>query len=154
MHGEQRAGAIGPPAAGQPQYLFGSTLLRPTWLAFGLAPVFTVLEAHGHAVAPLLEIADIPRFALAAPSFRIAFEKELRFIRLALLSLKLPNVGLLVGQGYHLVQFGVLGLAASCATSARERFHTILIHPTLAWGCLELSFWRDSDEEYVAACRP
>ena len=140
----------GSPAAGQPQYLFGSTMLRPTRLAFGLAPVITVLEAHGHAVAPLLEAADIPRFALEEPSFRIAFEQELRFIRLALLSLKLPSAGLLVGQGYHLVQFGVLGLAASCASTVRELFHTILLHPTLAWGCVELSFWRDGDEEYVS----
>lgn len=142
--------ARGPSAAGAPQYLFGSTMLRPTRLAFGLAPVITVLEAHGHAVAPLLEAADIPRFALEEPSFRIPFEKELRFIRLALLSLKLPSAGLLVGQGYHLVQFGVLGLAASCAPTARELFRTILMHPTLAWGCIELSFWRDDDEEYVS----
>ena len=146
----KRRRATGLPAAGQPQYLFGSSMLRPTRLAFGLAPVITVLEAHGHAVAPLLAAADIPRFALEEPSFRIAFEKELRFVRLALMSLKLPSAGLLVGQGYHLVQFGVLGLAASCAPTVRELFHTILIHPTLAWGCIELSFWRDGDEEYVS----
>ena len=40
--------------------------------------------------------------------------------RLALMSLKLPSAGLRVGQGYHLVQFGVLGLAASCAPPARR----------------------------------
>ena len=74
----------------------------------------------------------------------------LRPTRLALMSLKLPSAGLLVGQGYHLVQFGVLGLAASCAPTARELFHTILIHPRLAWGCIELSFWRDGGKEYVS----
>lgn len=137
-------------AARQPQYLFGSSMLRPVRLAFGLAPIITVLEARGHAVQPLLEAADIPRFALEEPSYRIPFEKELRFTRLALTTLKLPHAGLLVGQGYHLVQFGVLGLAASCAPNARELFHTILIHPVLAWGCIELSFWRDGDEEYVS----
>lgn len=139
-----------PPAARPPEYLFGSTMLRPVRLAFGLAPVITVLEARGHAVQPLLEAADIPRFALEEPSIRIPFEKELRFIRLALTTLKLPHAGLLVGQGYHLVQFGVLGLAASSAPTARELFHTILIHPMLAWGCIELSFWREGDEEYVS----
>ena len=97
------------PAAQQPEYLFGSSMLRPVRLAFGLAPVITVLEARGHAVQPLLEAADIPRFALEEPSCRIPFEKELRFTRLALTALKLPHAGLLVGQGYHLVQFGVLG---------------------------------------------
>lgn len=97
------------PAAQQPEYLFGSTMLRPVRLAFGLAPVITVLEARGHAVQPLLEAADIPRFALEEPSHGIPFEKELRFTRLALTALKLPHAGLLVGQGYHLVQFGVLG---------------------------------------------
>ena len=137
------------PAAKPPEYLFGSTMLRPVRLAFGLAPVITVLESHGHAVQPILEAADIPRFALEEPSFHIPFEKELRFTRLALTALKLPHAGLLVGQGYHLVQFGVLGLAASCAPNVRELFHTILIHSILAWGCIELSFWRDGDEEYV-----
>ena len=140
----------GPPAAGAPRYLVGSTMMRPTRLAFGLAPVITVLEAYGHAVAPLLEAAYIPRFALEESSLCIAFEKELRFIRLALLSLKLPSAGLLMGQGYHLVQFGVLGLAACRAPTARELFRIILLHPTLAWGCIELSFWRDGDEEYVS----
>jgi AraC-like DNA-binding protein len=143
-------GEHGPSAASQPEYLFGSTMLHPIRLAFGLAPMITVLETSGHAVQPLLAAADIPRFALEEPSFRIPFEKELRFIRLALTSLKLSHAGLLVGQGYHLVQFGMLGLAASCAPTARELFHTILIHPTLAWGCIELSFWRDGDEDYVS----
>jgi AraC-like DNA-binding protein len=146
----QGRGNLRPPLNRQPEYLFGSTMLRPVRLAFGLAPVITVLECHGHAVQPLLEAADIPRFASEEPSFHIPFEKELRFTRLALTALKLPHAGLLVGQGYHLVQFGVLGLAASCAPNAREMFHTILIHPMLAWGCIELSFWRDGDEEYVS----
>ena len=84
------------PAARQPEYLFGSTMLRPVRLAFGLAPVITVLEAHHHAVRPLLEAADIPRFALEEPSYRIPFEKELRFTRLALTTLKLPHAALSV----------------------------------------------------------
>ena len=58
--------ATGAPAAGAPLYLVGSTMLRSTRLALGQAPVITVLEAHGHAVASLLEAADIPCFALGA----------------------------------------------------------------------------------------
>lgn len=131
-------------------YLFGSTMLRPYRLAYGLAPIIEILEERGHAVAPLLADVNIPRFALEEPSYRIRFEQELMFIRLALAELKLPAAGLDVGQRYHLPLFGVLGLAASCAPSVRELFHTVPSYPTLAWGSIELSLWRDGDEEYVA----
>ena len=97
----------------QPVYLFGSTMLRPFRLAYGLAPIIEILEEHGHQIEPLLARVNIPRFALEEPSYRIRFEQELTFIRLALEELKLPAAGLAVGQRYHLPLFGVLGLVAN-----------------------------------------
>ena len=62
-------------------------MLRPLRLAYGLAPVIEVLEAHGHDISPLLSATDIPRFALEEPSYRIRFDQELNFIRRALATL-------------------------------------------------------------------
>ena len=73
-------------------------MLRPLRLAYGLAPVIEVLEAHGHDIMPLLLATDIPRFALEEPSYRIRFDQELKFIRLALDALALPAAGLEVGS--------------------------------------------------------
>jgi AraC-like DNA-binding protein len=134
----------------EPVYLFGSTMRRPYRLAYGLAPVIEILEAHNHAIEPLLVNANIPRFALEEPSYRIRFDQELTFIRLALQQLNLPAAGLAVGQRYHLPLFGVLGLAASCAPTVRELFQAVPSYPALAWGSIELSVWRDGEEEYVA----
>ena len=125
-------------------------MLRPYRLAYGLAPVIEVLEAHRHALDPLLLAADIPRFALEEPSYRIRFDQELAFIRLALRQLNLPTAGLLIGQRYHLALFGVLGLAASCAPTMRDLFRAVPTYPTLSWGSIELSVWRQGAEEYVA----
>jgi AraC-like DNA-binding protein len=133
-----------------PEYLFGGTMLRPFRLAYGLSPVIEVLERGGHAIGPLLEAVGIPRFALEEPSYRIRFEQELDFIRLALHRLGLPHAGIEIGQRYHLALFGVLGLAASCAPTVREMFHCVPSYPTLAWGCIEEAVWREGDEEYVA----
>lgn len=125
-------------------------MLHPLRLAYGLATVIAVLEARGRAVEPLLAAADIPRFALEEPSYRIRFEQELRFIRLALNALKLPSAGIVIGREFHLALFGVLGLAASCAPTARDMYRTIHIHSTLAWGCIEHTFWRDGDDEFLS----
>lgn len=133
-----------------PRYQFGSDMLRPNRLAYGLAPVIEVLEAHGKPLAPLLAAADIPRFALEEPSYRIRVDQELRFIREALQSLRLPEAGLLVGQRYTLALFGVLGLAASCAPTLRDLFRMVPTFPDLAWGAIGLSVWRGADSEYVA----
>ena len=139
-----------PRGRAQAEYLFGSTMLRPFRLAYGLAPVIEVLEEQGLAIAPLLAAADIPRFALEEPSYRIRFDQELSFIRQALQRLKMPSAGLVIGQRYHLALFGVLGLAASCAPTMRDLFRTVPSYPNLAWGCIEQSVWRAGDEEYVA----
>ncbi len=125
-------------------------MLRPYRLAFGLSPVIEILEARGFAIEPLLAAADIPRFALEEPSYRIAYTQELTFIRRALAALKLPHAGLVVGQRYHLALFGVLGLAASCAPTVRDMFRCVPTYPALAWGCIDEGVWRDGDEEYVA----
>jgi len=136
--------------ARSPEYLFGGPMLRPFRLAYGLSPVIEVLEAAGHRIAPLLEAADIPRFALEEPSYRIAYHQEFTFIRRALAALKLPHAGIAVGQRYHLALFGVLGLAASCAPTIRDMFRCVPTYPALAWGCIDEAVWRDGDEEYVA----
>lgn len=136
--------------ARNPEYLFGGRMLRPHRLAYGLSPVIEVLEARGHAIEPLLAAADIPRFALEEPSYRIAYHQEFTFIRGALAALKMPHAGIAVGQRYHLALFGVLGLAASCAPTMRDMFRCVPTYPALAWGCIDEGVWRDGDEEYVA----
>jgi AraC-like DNA-binding protein len=123
---------------------------RPFRLAYGLAPIIEILEEHGHPIEHLLAHANIPRFALEEPSYRIRFEQELTFIREALERLNLPAAGLAVGQRYHLPLFGVMGLAAACAPTVRELFRTVPAYPALAWGAIELSVWREGREEYVA----
>lgn len=125
-------------------------MLRPYRLAYGLSPVIEILEAKGIAIEPLLAAADIPRFALEEPSYRIAYHQEFTFIRRALAALKLPHAGVVVGQRYHLALFGVLGLAASCAPTMRDMFRCVPTYPALAWGCIDEGVWRDGDEEYVA----
>jgi AraC-like DNA-binding protein len=137
-------------ATRDPVYLFGSTMRRPYRLAYGLAPIIEILEEHAHPIAPLLASAGIPRFALEEPSYRIRFEQELTFIRLALARLNLPAAGLAVGQRDHLPLFGVMGLAASCAPTVRDLFRTVPAFPTLAWGSIELSVWGQGRDEYVA----
>ena len=140
-----RAARVTPQAPGRrrrprkPQYLFGSAMLRPIRLAFGLAPIIEVLEAHGYDISALLDATDIPRFALEEPSYRIRFDQELRFYRLALATLDLPTAGLVVGQRYSLALFGVLGLAAACAPTMRDLFHTVPMWPELSWGAIELT---------------
>lgn len=138
------------PASPHAEYLYGSTMLRPHRLAYGLAPIIAVLEQHGHRIEPLLAAAAIPRFAIEEPSYRIRFEQELAFIRAALTVLRLPAVGLEVGRQYNLALFGVLGLAASCAPTVRDLFRAVPSYPELAWGCIEQAAWREGDEEYVA----
>ena len=113
------------PAPAQAVYLYGSTMLRPLRLAYGLAPVIAILDKHGHALEPLLSAAKIPRFALEEPGYRIRFEQELAFIRSTLRRLRLPAAGLEVGQQFNLALFGVLGLAAACAPNVREVFRTV-----------------------------
>ena len=125
-------------------------MLRPLRLAYGLAPVIEVLQAHGHDITPLLAATGIPRFALEEPSYRILLAQELQFIRLALNRLRLPTAGLVVGQRYNLALFGILGLAAACAPTMRELFHAVPTWPELSWGAIELTVWRAGDEEYVA----
>ena len=138
------------PRAAAPRYLFGSDMLRPTRLAYGLAVVIEVLEARGKGIAPLLAAADIPRFALEEPSFRIRVDQELAFIRGALAELATPEAGLLIGQRYTLALFGVLGLAASCAPSMRELFRMVPTFPELSWGAIGLSVWRATETDFVA----
>ena len=133
-----------------PRYLFGSDMLRPTRLAYGLAVVIEVLEARGQPIAPLLAAAGIPRFALEEPSFRIRVDQELAFIRGALAQLAVPEAGLLIGQRYTLALFGVLGLAASCAPTMRELFRMVPSFPELSWGAIGLSVWRATDTDFVA----
>lgn len=124
-------------------------MVRPYRLAFGLAPVIEILEAHGRTVDPLLTATGIPRFALEEPSYRIAFAQELRFIELALEQLDLPTAGLEVGGRYNLTLFGVVGLCAASAPTMRELFRAVPDFPALAWGSIELSVWQQGDEDYV-----
>jgi hypothetical protein len=53
-----------------PEFLFGTVMSTPVRLAYGLGPLIGVVGEHGIAVDPLLERAEIPRFALEEPSYR------------------------------------------------------------------------------------
>ena len=128
-------------------YLFGSPAPSSVRLVHGLLPLIELLDAHGHAVEPLLAHAEIPRFALEEPSYRIQADQEIKFTRRALERLKVPAAGLVVGQRYDVARFGVVGLAASRAPSLREFLRTTLSYPSLAWGPVELSVWREGAEE-------
>ena len=118
-------------------------------LAYGLAPLVQLLETRNHAAQPLLAEAEIPRFALEEPSYRISLQQELTFTRRALARLG-HEVGLDVGRRFHLSMFGVLGLAASCAPTLHESFRLLLRYPALVWGLIEITVWRDDSGEYIA----
>ena len=130
-------------------YLFGSIMSTPVRQAYGLGPLIQLLEEQGREVAPFLEAAEIPRFALEEPAFPIRLDQEIKFTELALAKLDLPASGLIVGERYHLSMFGVLGLAAACAPTPFELVRTILTYPALAWGMFETSLWRDEEYGYL-----
>ncbi|MGE4616481.1 MAG: AraC family transcriptional regulator [Gammaproteobacteria bacterium] len=129
------------------QYLFGSPARSSVRLVHGLLPLIELLDAHGHAVEPILVHAEIPRFALEEPGYRIQEDQEIKFTRRALERLKVPAAGLVVGQRYDVSRFGVVGLAASRAPNLREFLRTTFSFPSLAWGPVELSVWREDAEE-------
>lgn len=139
-----------PASVKPPQFLFGREMSTPVRLAYGLAPMIQSLEAHGHAVEPLLAATEIPRFALEEPSYRISLAQELKFTRLTLARIRHSSPALEIGRRFHLSMFSVLGLAAACAPTIREAFHTILSYPELAWGLIEISVWREGEREYIA----
>ncbi len=130
-------------------YLFGSPAPSSERLVHGLLPLIELLDAQGHAVEPILAHAEIPRFALEEPGYRIHVDQEIKFTRRALERLKVPAAGLVVGQRYDVARFGVVGLAASRAPNLREFLRTTLSYPSLAWGPVELSVWREDAEEIL-----
>lgn len=127
-------------------YVFGSVMAPPLRLAYGLGPLLMFLEERGIEADPLLEQAEIPRFALEEPSSAVRVEQELEFTRLALARLRLPQAGLLVGRRYNAPMFGILGLAAASAPSMLEMQRTLLAYPALTWGMFEITVWREGDE--------
>lgn len=140
-----------PPAGQRPEFLFGGDLATPMRLAYGLVPMIQLLEDRGHGVEAVLGAAEIPRFALEEPSFRITLVQELAFTRRALALLAdEPCVSLEVGRRFHLSMFGLLGLAAACAASMREALRIFLSYPSLVWGLLEVTYWRNDADEYLA----
>ena len=112
-------------------------MLRPLRLAYGLAPVIEVLEAHGHDISPLLSATDIPRFALEEPSYRIRFDQELNFIRRALATLARPTAGLEVGMRYNLAIFGVGRIQKEVVVREVDGMDTLAIRPM---GVVSLGF--------------
>ncbi len=131
------------------RFEFGTDMATPVRLAYGLGPLIQVLQAAGHGVEALLRAAEIPAFALEEPRVRIRVEQEARFTCLALEQLCLTHAGLLVGQRYHMVTFGVLGLAAACAPTVRSLLHTMLSYPVLAWGMTQCSLWSDERQSIL-----
>ena len=132
------------------RFVFGGDLSTAQRLAYGLAPLFQLLEARGHVAGDLLRQTGIPDFALEEPSYRISLEQELEFTRLALLRLGLADASLEVGSRFHLSMFGVLGLAAACAENLRSAFQLFLAYPLLVWGLIEITLWRTEESEYIA----
>jgi AraC-like DNA-binding protein len=93
-----------------------------------------VLNAAGHPIAPLLASADIPSFALEDPCYRIRIEQETVFTAAAVALLDRPDAGLVVGQRHHMVNLGVLGLAAASAPTVGDLLRTLLRYPMLSSG--------------------
>ena len=60
-------------------YLFGSPAPSRVRLVHGLLPLIELLDAHGHAVEPILAHAEIARFALEEPGYRIHVDQEIKF---------------------------------------------------------------------------
>lgn len=118
---------------------------QPTRLAYGLVPLLGVLGEQRVPIEPLLAHADIPKFALEEPSYRIRLDQETQFTEAALACLKLPTPGIFVGKRYHLNSFGVLGLAALSAPSIFDLQRLLLSYPVLAWGMFECSIWRTAE---------
>ncbi|MEM9122230.1 MAG: AraC family transcriptional regulator ligand-binding domain-containing protein [Pseudomonadota bacterium] len=118
-------------------------------LAIGLLPLVQALDAAGEPVDAILEDAGIPRFALDEPSYRITFEQELTFTRMALAHLKMPDLGLEIGRKYHISMLGTLGLAASTAPTAVDVFHTALAFPLRTWSVFHISTWRDQHHGFL-----
>lgn len=131
-----------------PEFVFGGELSTPVRLAYGLVPLFQLLESRNLPTEDLLAAVEIPRFALEEPSYRISLVQELSFTRMALDRID-EDVALEVGRRFHLSMFGVVGLAAACAPSLRESFQLFLAYPALVWGLIEITLWRDSATEYI-----
>ncbi|HMM74127.1 MAG TPA: AraC family transcriptional regulator [Gammaproteobacteria bacterium] len=132
--------------AASPHFIVGNTLAAPVRLAHGLMPLIQVLNDAGHPTAPLLATADIPPFALEDPTYRIRIAQETSFIAAALAQLERPDAGLIVGQRYHMVNFGVLGLAAASAPTVRDLLRTLLRYPMLSWGMCHCALRRDGKD--------
>jgi AraC-like DNA-binding protein len=76
--------------------------------------------------------------------YRISFEVELHFTRLALRALGRPDAGILVGQRTTANSFGLLGIAGAACETVAEMMSLMTSYPSLAWGCFETSFWRSA----------
>lgn len=126
--------------------LVGNGLAAPVRLACGLMPLIQVLNAAGHPIAPLLALADIPSFALEDPSYRIRVAQETSFTAAAVARLDRPDAGLMVGQRFHMVNFGVLGLAAASAPTTGDLLRTLLRYPMLSWGMCHCALRREGSD--------
>lgn len=138
-----------PESQGIETFLCAGKMSTAVRLAYGLGPLIQVLEERGLDVDPILEVAEIPRFALEEPTYPIRLDQEVKFTRLALTRLDLANPGLVVGGKYHITMFGVLGLAGLSARNAGELIATVLSYPVLAWGMFDTSAWRTVDHSIL-----
>lgn len=84
-------------------------------------------------VSPLFEKAGLDQQAMSDPSTSMSLEQELRFTQAAIETLDDQTLGLAVGPRYHLVAYGVLGMAVMTSPTLREGLRTAIDYNSLTW---------------------
>lgn len=115
-------------------------------LAYGLIPFVTVLRRHEIDVDALLAAADIPRFGLVDPGYRISIDQEVHFLRVAIAALQVPGASLEVASQYGLRGFSVLGLAMQASENPLAILQLVMAYPRLAWGMFDAVLWASEEE--------
>jgi AraC-like DNA-binding protein len=125
--------------------LQGVAMLKADRPAYGLVPMLQVMQDSGIDSAPMLRSAGIAMALVTDMEYRISFDAELQFIRHALLALRRPDAGILVGQRTTANSFGLLGIAGAACETVAEMMSLMTSYPSLAWGCFETSLWRTAE---------
>lgn len=123
-------------------------------LAYGLLPVVSLLEKRGVDPGPLLHSSGIDRFGLIDPTYTIAIETELAFLRKAIDHLSESGSSLALANEYRLIGFSVLGLAMLASDTPLHLLKLLLSYPRLAWGAFDCALRKQGPLYEVRLCAP
>lgn len=122
---------------------------RPTnvirHLIFGLNPLIEHLEENDVDVGALLDQAKIPRRELKNPRYQLTSSQELCFTEAALSALERPDLGLDLGQQYHVSSYGMLGLAALTSENLYDAFALVFKYIQMTWSYMNISLETSDD---------